>query len=172
MKIFRLTAIILITTMGSLHASDLQHLLKDKSDMNSFLSLNNQSNLFYAGSNIDSGSAHDHDAESAFRRGEIIFFLALPFVLLSHFVVVGSINSAQKKQFDFDMSSQEMAFIASSTLLVTSALTYNDYRAVQQQNEAEKEKHSSGDHASILYGDHEVLQREELRLVFGFKTRY
>lgn len=74
------------------------------------------------------GSISPEHNQTPGRRAEVVFFTSLPFVVLSHFLVVGIVSVAQKPSLSqFTISPEMGVFIGVSSLAFSGAITVFDH---------------------------------------------
>lgn len=66
--------------------------------------------------------------QSPARRAEVVFFISLPLVLLSHFLIASAVTLGQSSSItSFDMSPETGIFLGVSSLFVSGAITVFDH---------------------------------------------
>ena len=79
--------------------------------------------------------------ESAFRRGEIIFFLSLPFIIGYELILnqIISSNAAINGQSKGSFSKHSLIYMGITSLALSSGVAYSDYLFVSEMKEKEKQ---------------------------------
>jgi len=102
------------------------------------------SQLVSAAPEINPGFTGDHatgETESAFRRGEVIFFISYPFTFLGSLVVynvaASGIRTLDTGRSDFVASGGFYALVATTAAFLSFGIAMNDYYAIRTEARAE-----------------------------------
>jgi hypothetical protein len=100
-----------------------------------------------------SGEREAGETESAFRRGEVIFFISYPFTFAGSFIVYGlaasGIRALDTGRSDFATSGGFYALVATTAAFLSFGIAMNDYYAIRTEARAE-----AGQYASYLSLDY------------------
>jgi len=81
--------------------------------------------------------------ESFLRRGEIIFLISYPLVLVSHFIIISSLYYIDTLDYKLRIPSEIVNFAVISSLFISVQITYSDYtytKNLYKENKENKKK--------------------------------